>query len=75
MFTYSTKADGSVILEMDRDDWERLLLMLGQVAGTAHRAGDVEQFYEWIKLANDLNRTNPRFTPYEIPATEKKGSV
>jgi hypothetical protein len=52
---------------MSRDDFDRLTLMLGFALGGALRDSDRRQFYAWLAFVNELNATNPDFTPYEIP--------
>lgn len=64
--TYSEKGD-QVVLEMSREDFQRLVLLTGFAAGVASREGDKKTFWGWIDFANRLNATNPRYTPYEIP--------
>jgi len=56
-----------VTLEMSRDDYEQLLLILGFQEGSVLRTGDERTFYRWLEFINRLNAGNPRFTPYEIP--------
>lgn len=60
-----TENGDRITLEMSRDDFERLLMMTGFATGAAK---GTREFYMWIKLVNDMNATNPHFTPYEIPA-------
>lgn len=62
-----TEREGRVQLDMPRDDWETLLIMLGYALGAAGHSKDKEQFWRWVAFVNRLNATNPRFTPYEIP--------
>lgn len=52
-----------VTLTMDFDDFARLLMALGMATGTA-KSRENQIFL--LRLVNDLNRTNPSFTPYEI---------
>jgi len=60
---------GTIVrLEMTRNEFEEFLLVLGFAAGAALREPDQAIFWRWINFANEVNRTNPRFTPYEIPA-------
>lgn len=65
--TYEQKGD-RVTLEMTRNDYVRLMLMLGFACGGAHRQGNMQMFYSWLRFTNELNNGNPNFTPYEIPA-------
>lgn len=60
-----TKDGEKVTIEMTHEDYETLLLMLGAATGAVHDEGS---FYGFLKFVNELNRTNPRFTQYEIPA-------
>jgi hypothetical protein len=64
--TYTRQGD-HVTLEMTRDDFDRLLIMVGCACGNAMRIGGSRQFYSWLEFANELNNGNPDFTPYEIP--------
>jgi len=66
MITYQRQND-EIILQMSIGDWERLLMLMGYAAGAAKAAGEEKLFWEWIQLANEMNLTNPAFTPYEIP--------
>lgn len=61
--TYSEQGD-RISLEMTRDDFEEILMMTGFAAGAAR---DPTHFWMWMKLANRMNATNPRFVQYEIP--------
>lgn len=54
-------------IELDRADFEMLMLALGFAAGAAHKADDMKLFWEFIKLANAINKDNPNFRPYAIP--------
>jgi hypothetical protein len=62
-----TREDDKVTLEMTVDQWENLLLLTGIALGAIQRSGNPKLFYTWLKFINALNRTNPAFTPYEIP--------
>lgn len=64
--TYTQQGD-RVTLEMEYQDFAELLLVIGFAAGHAHRDGNVPRFYKWLAFANDMNATNPNWTPYEIP--------
>jgi len=64
--TYTRDGD-RVTLEMTGEDFDRLIHLFGYAAGAATREEDKTLFYQWIQFANDLNATNPRWTPYEIP--------
>jgi hypothetical protein len=60
-----------VTLELTRDQFERIILALGWGIGAATRDGDKTLLYRWVKLANEINEGNPRWTPYEIPEEVK----
>ena len=64
--TYTEQGD-RVTLEMTREDFDWLLIMLGMALRSAMRDGDKQRFYSWLRFANELNNNNPNFTPYEIP--------
>jgi hypothetical protein len=57
-----------ITLDMSSSDFEELLLALGFAAGAAHRDHDMRLFWRFIAITNRINRTNPNFDPYEIPA-------
>jgi|KBSMisStandDraft_5_1062788.scaffolds.fasta_scaffold82830_6 hypothetical protein len=63
--TYSAEGD-KITIEMSRDDYDLLTIMLGSALGSAF--GDKRLFYAWVDFANRLNAGNPRWAPYEIPA-------
>jgi hypothetical protein len=69
--TYTEDGD-RVTLEMNRADFERLLIMLSYAVGAALRAGARPMFWRWLGWINELNRTNPRFTPFEVPEEFKR---
>lgn len=64
--TYTQQGE-RVTLEMTRDDYDRLTLMLGFAVGAVMRTGDMRMFYTWLRFTNELNNGNPNFTPYKIP--------
>ena len=70
--TYTRQAN-EVILQMTVVDYERLLMMLGFAIGAATRDGPVR--WDWVQFVNGMNRTNPEFTPYELPKTPLKGPI
>ena len=43
-------------------------LMLGYATGYASKEGDPMLFRMFLRLTNAVNRDNPDFTPYEVPA-------
>ncbi|HEU0142922.1 MAG TPA: hypothetical protein VFQ79_24595 [Bryobacteraceae bacterium] len=64
--TYTEQGD-RVTLEMTRENFCQLLFLIVYATGAATREGDKTLFCHWIKFTNDLNATNPRWTPIEIP--------
>jgi hypothetical protein len=72
--TYAREGD-RVILEMSHEDFGRLMLMLHWAAGEAIDRGDALRFYRWVAFVNEMNRTNPDYTPLVIPAAYQKEDV
>jgi hypothetical protein len=64
--TYTEEGD-NVTLEMTRDDYARLLMIVGIATGSAFGQGTTSHAWSIIRFINELNRTNPAFTPYKIP--------
>ena len=60
---YTEKGD-TVMLEMSRAEYSNLLIAIGIAAGSAT---DRQVFWGWMQFVNELNETNPQFTPYQIP--------
>jgi hypothetical protein len=66
--------NGSVILTMSREDYDRLLLALGFAARRALKTRDWR--LNIFELLNRLNQGNPHFTPYETSKpTAGKGPI
>jgi hypothetical protein len=62
--SYAETKDGTIILSLNRDDYELLLLILGFATGAAW-AQDIDHFANsFIALSNRLNEGNPNFRPY-----------
>lgn len=58
--------NGQVIITMSREDYQRVLMLLG--AGAAS-----EKIISWNKscaLMNRLNEGNPNYTPYQVEANK-----
>jgi hypothetical protein len=53
---------GSVLLDMTREEYEKLTYYLGFAASSAHTKSD-PLWREIIQFINDLNRANPDFLP------------
>jgi hypothetical protein len=63
--TYTERGD-EVILQMTRDDYERLLFLLGISGGFIAREHGAQSkpFRDYINFINGLNTGNPHFVPY-----------
>ena len=64
--TYTRQAN-EVILQMTVEDYQQLLMMLG--AGLSTTRPPI--LWDWVQFVNDLNRTNPEFTPYAVGISPK----
>jgi hypothetical protein len=62
-----TENNGRVVLEMTRDDYDQLLVILGYASAASMSHGVSVVFYRVLRFINELNRTNPNFTQYAIP--------
>jgi hypothetical protein len=62
MISYAEAGD-RVTLEMSLSDYGTLLMALGYALGCT---GDREARVWLLQFVNEMNRTNPRFTPYEV---------
>ena len=54
-------------ITLSDDGFDSLLLMLGYAAGSANKDGNTALFCTFVRLANEVNKDNPRWTPYEVP--------
>ncbi len=63
------RTPNKITIEMSPPEYLHLIFMVGCGAGMAHLRDQQHpgNFYDWIKLANDLNTGNPDFIKYEIP--------
>lgn len=61
-----TETREEVTLQMCREDYDTLLLLLGMALSTL--SSDRERFYRTVKFINELNAGNRHFTPYTISA-------
>jgi hypothetical protein len=68
--TYSEKGE-RVTLEMTQHDYEMLVMILGFATGKLEPQ-QTATFWLWIQFVNELNRTNPHFSQYEIPEEYSK---
>lgn len=63
-----------ITLEMRPSDYEKLLCILGLAMGAVRRMGwPRDTFYRILEFLNELNATNPEYTPYEIPEQYGQG--
>jgi hypothetical protein len=51
-------------------EFEGLLLLMGYAVGAANREGDQRLFRFFLRLTNAVNRGNPGWIPYEVPAED-----
>jgi hypothetical protein len=66
--TYTQEGD-RVTIEMTRDDYDTLLMILGAGLNAIYsKEGDKRMYYSWLRFINELNNGNPNFVPYEIPS-------
>jgi hypothetical protein len=56
---------------LTRDQYETLLLALGTAAGAAHSQKQNELFIAFLRLANEINKNNPNWQPYELPPAKE----
>jgi hypothetical protein len=69
--TFTDHGD-SVTLQMNRDQFLYLSWLL-EIASTAMgQTGCDDMVYGALKFVNELNRTNPNFTRYELPPEPTK---
>ena len=61
--------NGQVILTMSREDYDKLLLLLG--AGTAGMMNGGANLDSILDFVNRLNQGNPNYTPYQVTADPK----
>lgn len=55
---------GLITLTLTRDDFEKVLIMLGLAAGSM--ISNPTQLEETLGLLNRLNDGNPNYTPYQV---------
>jgi NADPH-dependent glutamate synthase beta subunit-like oxidoreductase len=65
----NTQEGDRVTIEMTRDDYDTLLIILGAgLSAIYSKEGDNRTYNSWLRFINELNNGNPNFTPYEIPS-------
>jgi hypothetical protein len=62
-----SEENGLVILSMSREDYERVLLLLGQatVESVRRHGRSLFNLNDILALLNRLNQGNPNYTPYQ----------
>lgn len=61
-----TQQGDRVTVEMARDEYETLMLIVGAGVGSQRRRNR-GVFYRWLEFTNEMNAGNPDYRPYEIP--------
>jgi hypothetical protein len=56
---------------LTRDQYDQLLIALGMAAGTAHSQNNKHLFMSLLRLANEINKNNPNWQPYDVPPERK----
>jgi hypothetical protein len=62
----SRSVSDNVVIELTCDEFDSLLIMMGYAAGAASSC-DSQLLTSFLRLANAVNRNNPRWTPYAMP--------
>jgi hypothetical protein len=70
--SYSEK-DGQVILTMSREDYDKLLMLVGLGTGIVRRNSGMSAAHSKLldhctAFMNRLNQGNPHYTPYQVEA-------
>ena len=61
-------------IELTDDEYMQLLIMMGYATGAAMKQ-DRKLADNFLRLANAVNKNNPRWTRYEVPEVPAKGEV
>jgi hypothetical protein len=56
-------------IELTQDDYDSLLVLIGYATGAAYQHGNLAMARRFLALANRINKDNPAWIPYDIPAT------
>lgn len=59
--------DHAETIELSRDEKDTLMLALGTATNVALLQRDKHLFFQFLRLANAVNRKNPDWRPYGIP--------
>jgi hypothetical protein len=57
-------------IELSNDEFDRLLIALGYATGAAYQR-DSDLADSFLRLANLINKDNPRWTPYKVEGLEQ----
>ena len=55
---------------LSRDDYDLLLMMMHYATCAALELRERKLFREFLRLANEVNKNNPNYRPYELPPEE-----
>lgn len=55
-------------IELTEEQFQTLLFVTGYATGAAFRDGLPRLAYRYVQLINEINKDNPKFIPYAIPA-------
>lgn len=58
---------GDITITLNADEYATLLIMNGYAAGAAFKENNKKLAYAFLRLANAINKDNPRWTPYDVP--------
>jgi hypothetical protein len=61
-------------LQLTREEFDALILVLGIATGQAFKTGMKKHAYMLLSLANAVNKDNPNWRPYDIPPEFAHGS-
>jgi uncharacterized protein YfaT (DUF1175 family) len=59
-------ADDSITFTITNSEYMMLLVMMGYATGAASQQ-DQALFRSFLRLANSINKDNPKWIPYEVP--------
>jgi hypothetical protein len=59
---------------LTREQYDALLIALGMAAATAHSNHYEQLFVRLLRLANEINKNNPNWQPYELPAAKENNA-
>jgi hypothetical protein len=59
--------DDNITFTITGNEYMQLLLMMGYATGAASREEDQPLLRSFLRLANSINKDNPKWIPYEVP--------